>query len=169
VPDPPPAGLAVAGGEVAAETLASTGDDGGRERRFWTEGKEAWSLGSSGECFPSPELPGIGRRGWWRRRGRGVRGGERSEVARQRDEAFGGVGWALSLLGSFFSFFFSWMDEWMDVGWRARWIDGWICATSSIRGTNVSTNRNQADAIVFSLVFSSNFFYPLGPTKEGKY
>ena len=32
VPDPPPAGLAVAGGKVAAETLASTGDDGGRER-----------------------------------------------------------------------------------------------------------------------------------------
>ena len=32
VPDPPPAGLAVAGGEVAAETLASTGDEGGRER-----------------------------------------------------------------------------------------------------------------------------------------
>ena len=39
MPDPPPAGLAGAGGEVAAETLASTGDDGGRERRFWTEGK----------------------------------------------------------------------------------------------------------------------------------
>ena len=127
MPDPPPAGLAVAGGEVAAETLASTGDDGGRERRFWTERKEAWSLGSSGECFLSPELTGIGRRGWWRQRGRGVRGGERSEERgreTEREEAFGGVGWALSRGLFFFSFSLDgWMDGWMDVGWRARWMD----------------------------------------------
>ena len=97
MPDPPPAGLAVAGGEVAAETLASTGDDGGRERRFWTEGKEAWSLGSSGGVLP---VAGAHRnRPAWvvaAARERGSWGREERGRETEREEAFGGVGWALS-------------------------------------------------------------------------
>ena len=48
------------------------------------------------------------------------------------------------------------MTGWM---WGGE-LDGWICATSSIRGTNVSTNRNQAHTIVFSLLFFFYFFLP---------
>ena len=116
VPDPPPAGLAVAGGEVAAETLASTGDDGGRERRFWTEGKEAWSLGSSGGVLtvagahrnrPAWVVAAARERGSWGREERG---------ARSRDREGGGVRW--SWVGSiswalFFLLFSRWMDGWM--------------------------------------------------------
>ena len=54
------------------------------------------------------------------------------------------------------------MAGWM---WGGE-LDGWICVRSSIRGTNVSTNRNQAHAIVFSLLFFFQIFL-LSWTAEG--
>ena len=67
-------------GEALPETLATgVGLRAGgrcRERRIWTEGREARTMGSSGACCAAPELAGSGRRGWWRRRGLRGREGE---------------------------------------------------------------------------------------------
>ncbi|KAE8810068.1 hypothetical protein D1007_13275 [Hordeum vulgare] len=77
--------------KIIGKRLGQMGEEGGANeergqpgRRCWPEGKEARSVGRSGECFPPPELARTGGHGRWRRRGRGVRGGE--------EVAFGGVG-----------------------------------------------------------------------------
>ena len=89
---------------------------------------------------PAWVVAAVRERGSW---GREERGRET-----EREEAFGGVGWALSR-----GLFFLLLSRWMDGCGEGGELDGWICATSSIRGTNISTNRNQAHAIVFSLLF----------------
>ena len=84
---------------------------------------------------------------------RGRVGGKGDEAGRRRETRHWWRRFGRDEGSREFCFSFSlWMDGGM-WGWRARWIDGWICATSSIRGTNVSTNRNQAHAIVFFFLF----------------
>ena len=112
VPDPPPAGLAVAGGEVAAESLASYGGRWRVGAPILAGGEGGLELGEVGGVLPAAgarrnrptwAVAATRERGSW---GREERGRET-----EREEAFGGVGWALSRGLFFFSFS---LDGWMD-------------------------------------------------------
>jgi hypothetical protein len=168
VPDPPPAGLAVAGGEVAAETLASHGGGWRSGAPILDGGEGGVELGELGGVLP---VAGARRnRPAWVVAAARERSswGKRSEVksrdrGRRRSVELGGL--SLSLVGSFLSFFLlslaGWMDGWM---WGGE-LDGYAPPHRSVAQMFPPIGIKLMQ-LCSPFCFSSNFFYPLGPTKR---
>ena len=103
VPNSPPAGFAVAGGEVAAESPASYGGRWRVGAPILAGGEGGLELGEVGGVLPVARAR-RNRPAWVvaATRERGLWGTEERGRETEREEAFGGVGWALSR-GLFFS------------------------------------------------------------------
>ena len=97
VPNPSPAGFVVAGGEVAAESLASYGGRWRVGAPILAGGEGGLELGEVGGVLPAAGAR-RNRLAWVvaATRERGSWGTEERGRETEREEAFGGVGWALS-------------------------------------------------------------------------